>query len=267
MVNSKANLLLILLTITQAPSKSHSSSNRIIGGQVAEDGLAPYQISLQTLPGSHLCGGAILNSEWIVTAAHCVAGWPPHILQIAVGSNQYKEPLTVYYLDRIHLHCNYDNPKYHNDIAVLHVNSSIQWNEKVQPIALPQTMLNTSDALLFTGWGLISLWDPNPERLQKLNMFQVLKKECAEMLQEFDDVAVDVGHVCAYVKRDHGACHGDNGGPLVHQHTLVGIHAWSYPCADGFPDIFVNVWYYREWLRQAMRGNFRCKSVKFSSTA
>lgn len=258
-------LLLLVTTVTLSNGLDKTpSESRIIGGQTAEDGLAPYQVSLQTIPGSHLCGGAIIDSEWIITAAHCVTGWPPQFIRVAVGSNLYTEPLEIYYLDRIHLHCNFDQPKYHNDIAVLHVNSTMRWNEKVQPIALPGKMLNTSEALLLTGWGLISLWDPYPEALQKLNMYQVQRNECSEMLQEFEDINVDVGHVCAYVKRYQGACHGDNGGPLVYNNTLVGVHAWSYPCADGYPDIFTNIWYYRDWLRQAMSGNSKCKSANSS---
>jgi secreted trypsin-like serine protease len=49
----------------------------------AKKGEFPHQISLQsgTLPRlSHLCGGSILNSEWIMTAAHC---------PLAVSSNLY----------------------------------------------------------------------------------------------------------------------------------------------------------------------------------
>lgn len=257
-------LLLLLLILDGFPFKAHGNylkfdlNSRIIGGEVAEEGLAAYQVSLQTIPGSHLCGGAIINNQWIVTAAHCVAGWPADFLRIAVGSNLYKEPKAVYYPDRIHIHCNYDHPKYHNDLALLHVNSSIVFNDFVKSIELPTQMLNTSQALLLTGWGLISLWDPYPEKLQKLHMYQVQRQECGEMLKEFEDVSLDVGQICAYTKRYQGACHGDNGGPLVYENTLVGVHSWSYPCADGYPDLFVNIWYYREWLRQVLSGNSRC---------
>lgn len=85
---------IISLLIAVEANKNHLVpyyNPRIIGGQNAEEGLAPYQISVQTLPGAHLCGGAIIAPQWILTAAHCVKGWPADLLRIAAGSNQYQK--------------------------------------------------------------------------------------------------------------------------------------------------------------------------------
>ncbi|KAG0421894.1 hypothetical protein HPB47_002238, partial [Ixodes persulcatus] len=47
---------------------------RIVGGVATKPGDYPWQVSIKYKSGfvlTHLCGGALLNSEWIVTAAHC----------------------------------------------------------------------------------------------------------------------------------------------------------------------------------------------------
>lgn len=53
-------------------------SNYVVGGTDAEDGLAPFQCSLQ-YGRQHRCGCAILSSKWIVTASHCLFSYDKSI--------------------------------------------------------------------------------------------------------------------------------------------------------------------------------------------
>ena len=44
---------------------------RIVGGQDADAHSHPWQIKLRR-NGGFLCGGTLVDNDWVITAAHCV---------------------------------------------------------------------------------------------------------------------------------------------------------------------------------------------------
>ena len=52
---------------------------KIVGGTNANAGDAPWQVALTPRTSSNLymavfCGGTLINSDWVLTAAHCTEG-------------------------------------------------------------------------------------------------------------------------------------------------------------------------------------------------
>lgn len=238
------------------PSASFVKEGRVVGGSIAEDGLAPYQVSLQNVWG-HSCGGAIIDNDWILTAAHCVVNKKAADILVLAGTQDLTDPTGVYYyVDRMHVHCNYDNPSSHNDIALLHLNSSIVLNDKTKIVPLPTKPLKDGDDVMLTGWGSEEYLGDSPDRLKKVDLKYMEYKSCKKAHR--NSSSVDVGHMCTFTKRGEGSCHGDSGGPLVSNGFLVGIVNWGTPCAVGFPDVHASPYYHRDWMVTNMKETSHC---------
>lgn len=80
-MNNKIKITSNLFTARQ------SSSSRILGGRNALIGELPYQVSLRHWSTTdHFAGGVLLNSRWILTAAHGVFILPENGIDIIFGS-------------------------------------------------------------------------------------------------------------------------------------------------------------------------------------
>ena len=63
-----------MLFVTLVIAECGIKLGRVLGGQNAEVNGYPWMAMLARKPGmSQFCGGAVLNSKWVATAAHCVS--------------------------------------------------------------------------------------------------------------------------------------------------------------------------------------------------
>ncbi|KAH8236849.1 hypothetical protein KR026_012666, partial [Drosophila bipectinata] len=231
-------------------------SGRIKGGEVAEPGFAPYQVSLQSTIGSHNCGGSILNERWILTAGHCVQNYTPDRVNVITGTNQFREPGAIYYTEEIHMHCMYDQPYMHNDIALLKLSENITFNAVTQPVNLPSGPSKPGDVIVLTGWGAETPNGGSLADLNKLTLGFVSFEECYAIFNQTANLGV--GHICTFSQEGEGSCHGDSGGPLVSNGAVVGVVNWGRPCGMGYPDVQANVYYYLDWIRNKISGETKC---------
>ena len=59
-------------------------TSRIVGGVETEVSEYPWQAGLVDKGSSSIwCGGSLLNSKWVLTAAHCTKGEKPKKLQVS----------------------------------------------------------------------------------------------------------------------------------------------------------------------------------------
>lgn len=150
-----ASLILLAVCIALASAKNLYES-RIINGNDAKEGQFPYQASLRNkFTNDNYCGATILNNRFLLTAAHCCRGdhrTPKYVYAVVGALHQFSGGITMN-VDKITSHGSFDYDIAKNDIGLIRTTKEIIFNDKVQPIALPERDVAYGKEVVVTGWG------------------------------------------------------------------------------------------------------------------
>lgn len=133
-----------------------------------------------------------------------------------------------------------------NDIALIELESELDFNPSIQPIELETGNVNIVECSV-SGWGTTDFMGPVPDNLQFVRLKTISNLECQLRLR-WAEQSVTANNVCTLTKYGEGACHGDSGGPLVANGKLIGVVSWGNPCAIESPDVFTRVSSYVKWI-------------------
>lgn len=222
-----------------------SLARRIVGGQFAEERQFPYQVALFH-DGHFDCGGSIIDNRWILTAAHCVLELDGSVatnLSVLAGTQHLFEGGRHYEPEEIIAHESYAN--FQNDIALIKLSESIEYDELNQPIALYEGEdLPKDSEVVISGHGRTEDRDFS-ERLKVNRMLVDDPQSCGKNRE---------GLICFNEKVGNGACHGDSGGPAVFEGRQVGVANFVQGgCGTQNADGYAKVTYYRDWIDRTKR--------------
>lgn len=238
------------------------SAHAVVGGVPTTIDSNPWQAMIVVRADNRLCGGSIIDRSWIVTAAHCVAGFTPGQVGVHVGISELSQRSTtneVAVADVI-VHPSWDADRFRNDIALLRLQAPVSTGPTIQTVALPvgidgaQWPASGTPARI-TGWGSTSYDAPASNVLRSGNV-QVLggpaETDCGEYGGNFD-ASVEI---CAGVPDGSvDACQGDSGSPLIVDVTgtavLAGLTSVGFECARvGYPGIYTRTSTFLSWIQQ-----------------
>ncbi|ESO08566.1 hypothetical protein HELRODRAFT_190772 [Helobdella robusta] len=245
-------------------------NKRIVGGEPARLHSWPWQARLLKYSSNHsavdICGGTIISSQYVVTAAHCV--WnkeknksenASRYLVIAGDHDRLSEwdgETQNVSLEYIEAHPDYNYNSSLNDIAILKLVTDLKFNENVSKCCISSTPPVKNEFCLATGWGVTQKVTESKDFLRQVNLPIISTKLCRSVY--FGD-KVKSGMFCAGYKRGgKDTCQGDSGGPLVCKRSgvwfLTGITSWGVGCAEpNSPGVYTEVSDYVQWIQSVVK--------------
>jgi secreted trypsin-like serine protease len=231
----------------ESGASSMAVQPHIVGGKVAAPKRWPFQVAIMDRSVNRnvdawFCGGTLVASNFVVTAAHCVKGERPAALDVLTGTQSMKRdaPGGVRIpVAKIIVHPNYRSATADYDIAVIQLQSAASVTGFATLLGLADEARYASpgtDAQV-TGWGdLRENAGRYPTELNEVLVPIVSTATCNARGSYNGDVTTRM--FCAgYAEGKKDACDGDSGGPLVVQDAsgkwtiLAGIVSWGEGCA------------------------------------
>ncbi|NWI66879.1 ACRO protein, partial [Todus mexicanus] len=241
---------------------------RVVGGTSSLPGAWPWIVSIQNpwLEGSgHICGGSLISSQWVLTAAHCfvkarfITMW-----RVVAGATDLMElgpEAQVRNIRRLMIHQQYNKRTNANDIALLELDQPFQCGYTVQLACVADPTLRVSELTncYVSGWGATTARSGSPRKILREAKVQLINIHLCNSSTWYRGT-IHSHNLCAgYPQGGIDTCQGDSGGPLVCQDNhadyfwLVGVTSWGNGCARArYPGIYISTQHFYNWILMQM---------------
>ncbi|XP_019871299.1 proclotting enzyme-like [Aethina tumida] len=236
---------------------------RIVGGHNADVNEWPWIAALFN-GGRQFCGGSLIDDIHILSAAHCVAhmsSWDVARLTVRLGDHNIKTHTETRHIEkrvkRVVRHRGFDSRTLYNDIAILTLDSPVEFTKNIRPVCLPSSGRDFAGQTgTVIGWGSLRESGPQPAILQEVNIPIWSNRDCRQKYGHAAPGGI-VDHMLCAGQASKDSCSGDSGGPLMvnsGKWTQVGVVSWGIGCGKGqYPGVYTRVEKFLPWITKNIK--------------
>ncbi|XP_030226532.1 granzyme A-like [Gadus morhua] len=213
----------------------------IIGGKKVKAHSLPHMALLYNSEEEPRCGGTLLSSTWVLTAAHC---FKYKIDTVRLGVVTIKNSKTDGFVQARKVARQYQHPCYNadtniHDLWLLKLSQAVEETTAIKYLPLANTISDPKEGTIcmVAGWGLVKVdIKEMSDDLMSADVTVIKRETCNLTKYNNTGYTITSDMVCAgtveenQVVRD--TCQGDSGGPLMCNGEQVGITSFGIGCAN-----------------------------------
>ncbi|XP_068026021.1 LOW QUALITY PROTEIN: chymotrypsin-C [Melanerpes formicivorus] len=249
------------------PAVPPQLDTRVVGGEDAVAHSWPWQISLQYYSSGswyHTCGGTLIASNWVLTAAHCISSSLTYRVFLGKQNLEVENEAgsRAVGVEKTIVHEKWNSFLIINDIALIKLAEEVEETDTIQAACLPPAdlVLENGYPCWVTGWGRIITNGPLADNLQQALLPVVDYATCSQWDWWGSNVRETM--VCAGGDGVVSGCNGDSGGPLNCQRDglweVNGIVSFGSGLKCNLqkkPTVFTRVSAYIDWINEKISSN------------
>jgi secreted trypsin-like serine protease len=269
-----------LLTPEEGCGFSNVTHPKVVGGTPAKLGGWPWMalVGYRNDFGdvSFKCGGTLISSRHVLTAAHCIR---KDLYSIRIGEHDLSTDAETQHIDivvsKIITHPNYDKKDGHSDLAILVLEEPVTaYGFTIRPICLPiddpARTRNFEGTMPFVaGWGRTQEGGKSANVLQEVQLPVLRNSDCQTRYKkqnrlisakQFDNAILCAGVLTGGMD----SCQGDSGGPLMAPirvgkqflYYQIGVVSYGIGCARAdVPGVYTRVSHFVDWIKEQVATN------------
>uniref|UniRef100_A0A336L267 CSON003054 protein n=1 Tax=Culicoides sonorensis TaxID=179676 RepID=A0A336L267_CULSO len=242
-----------LLRIDNVPNRVKYDSQGVVkyfpkafNGKLIRQNEFKNFVSIQTKDGRHLCGGLLLDVDFVITASSClnnILNKEPYQANELQIMNDALQNETVKNVTHIFRHPDYNMTTLDNDLAMLKINP-FKWFNEIEMLTSIEKPLNSSECKII-GFGESEKDSPS---LHKISSSVVNDDACTGKYK-----SNAINKLC--VQGKNSACLEDPGSGLICDGELYGILSFGESCSRNKNSYFtfIDLSAYNVWIDETFR--------------